>query len=85
MSARYVVRITPADTGARVSVRSRIPAADGEPSSTDTLGVLEAWSGGTLQILRGDGTRVSLREADLLAARRVPPAPAPRPRRPSPA
>lgn len=82
MNARYVVRITAADVGARVSVRSRIPAGDGAPSATDTLGVLEDWSQGVLRIARADGTRVDLREADLLAARRIPPAPPRRPRRP---
>lgn len=84
MNARYVVRITPADVGARVSVRSRIPAADGQPSTTDTLGILEAWSGGVLRIARADGARISVREADLLAARRIPPPPPPRPRRRAP-
>lgn len=86
MNARYVVRITPSDVGARVSVRSRIPAAAGQPSTTDTLGVLETWSDGVLRIARADGTRTTVREADLLAARRIPPPPArrrpARPRRP---
>lgn len=75
VNARYVVRITAADVGARVSVRSHIPAAEGQPTSTDTLGVLRSWSDGALEIERSDGSRISLREADLLAARRIPAAP----------
>ncbi len=75
MNARYVVRITPADVGARVSIRTRIPASGGGPGSTDTLGHLRSWSAGVLEVERADGSVVRLAEADLLAARRIPPAP----------
>lgn len=75
MRGRYVVRITPADVGSRVSVRARIPAGPGEPSSTDTLGHLRSWRDGVLAVERRDGTMAEIREADLLAGRVVPPAP----------
>ncbi len=69
MRARLVVRITPADVGRRISVRTRLTGE--EPSATDTLGHLRAWEGGVLEVERRDGTRVRLREVDLLAARVV--------------
>lgn len=70
MKGRYVVRVTPGDVGARVSVRSRL---HGEPyGATDTVGVLRSWADGRLAIERRDGTVVELAEADLLAARVIP-------------
>jgi len=80
MRARGVVRITPADVGRRVSVRARIPAEPGEPSTTDTLGQLVSWADGVLVIERRDGTRRSVAEDHLVAARCVPPPPERRPR-----
>lgn len=77
MHARLVVRITPADVGSRVSVRARVHT--GQHGATDTLGHLRAWEGGELVVERGDGSLVSILEADLLAARPVPPAPLRRP------
>ena len=70
-----MVRITPADVGRRVSVRARIPAEAGQPSTNDTLGQLVSWDGGVLVIERRDGTRQGIAEADLVAGRCVPPAP----------
>ena len=64
-----VVRITPADVGQRVSVRSRIAAAPGEPATTDTLGYLRQWEAGQLRIEKRDGALVVLDEADLLAGK----------------
>lgn len=75
MRARYVVRISPADVGRRVSIRARTHA---QPPATDTVGVLHAWQDGWLQVERRDGTVVRLPEVDLLAARVVPDAPPPR-------
>lgn len=69
MKRGLVVRITAADVGRRVSVRSRIRAAPGQPATTDTLGYLRAWGGGQLEIERRDGTTVALAEADLLAGK----------------
>ncbi len=78
MRARLVVRIGPGDVGARVSVRARLE--DGTHGATDTLGILRAWEDGVLLVERRDGSVARIREADLLAARPVPPAP---PRRPA--
>jgi hypothetical protein len=75
MKGSYVVRISPADVGERVSVRSRIPAGPGEPSTTDTLGHLRRWQDGALAIERRDGTITEIAETDLLAGRKIPPAP----------
>lgn len=75
MQARYVVRITPADVGERVSIRARIPAEPGAPSSSDTLGHLRSWEDGVLVIERRDGGKVDIAESDLLAGRVIPPAP----------
>jgi hypothetical protein len=72
VKARLVVRITPADVGRRISARTRLEAPAGSPSTTDTLGYLRSWNDGVLTVERRDGTRVTLREADLLAARVVP-------------
>lgn len=75
MRARGVVRITPADVGKRVSVRARTHAPPGQPSATDTVGVLLAWDDGILHIQRRDGSVSRVADADLLAARVVSPAP----------
>lgn len=71
MRARGVVRITPADTGARVTIRSRIPQPGGGPSMTDTVGTLESWSDGVLRIRRKTGDIVELDETLLVAARTI--------------
>jgi N-acetylglutamate synthase len=80
VKARYVVRITPTDVGERVSIRARIPATPGGPTTTDTLGHLRRWSDGVLEVEQRDGAIRTIAEADLLAARKVPPAPPRRPR-----
>ena len=84
MRARYVVRITPADVGQRVSVRYwRDGAAErgpGEPALTDALGELEAGEDGWLSIRQRDGHLVTVDEQTLVAGKTVPPAP-PRPDR----
>jgi hypothetical protein len=78
--ARYVIRIAPTDVGKRVSVRARIAASPGAPSTTDTLGMLRSWEEGLLRIERRDGTTAEIAEGDLLAGRLVPPPPTRRPR-----
>lgn len=78
MRPRYAIRITAADVGRRVSVRARTHR---QPSATDTVGVLRAWQEATLVVERRDGTLARIPEGDLLAARVVPDAPPPRPRR----
>ena len=71
MRGGYVVRISPDDVGKRVTVRARIPASPGQPSTTDTVGILRAWRDGVLRIERRDGTLCDVAEAALVAARVV--------------
>jgi N-acetylglutamate synthase len=80
MSRPYMIRITPADVGQRVSVRSRLTAAPGEPTSTDTVGRLVDWTDDVLTIVRRDGSRASVAVADLMAGKTIP-EPPPRPPR----
>jgi N-acetylglutamate synthase len=75
MRGRYVVRLQPADVGRRVTVRSRIVAAPGEPRLTDVVGILLSWDGGSLRIERRDGSVQEVDERDVVAARVVGPAP----------
>jgi hypothetical protein len=73
---RSSVRISPADVGARVSVRTRLPTpAPAGLTVTDTLGYLRSWKDGILEVERRDGTLARLAESDLVAAKRIPPAP----------
>lgn len=75
MGPRYVVRITPADVGRRVSVRFRISAEPGQPSASDAVGMLRSWDRGQLVIERRDGTMAVIEETALLAGRAVGPPP----------
>ncbi len=45
----------------------------------DVLGVLVSWSDGQVQLRRRDGVVVSVAEADVVAAKRIGPAPERRP------
>lgn len=58
--------------GARVVVRHRLPAG----GLTDVLGHLERWADGGLAVRTRAGRLVEVRVADLVAGKRVPPAPA---------
>ncbi|WP_237322088.1 GNAT family N-acetyltransferase [Streptomyces sp. JJ36] len=73
---RLEVRITAADLGRRVSVRSLTGTGETTPRFTDTVGVLTSWTGGVLRITRRDGQVVALRESAVVAAKVVPAAPA---------
>lgn len=73
---RYVVDAGAGDVGVRVSLRRRLP----EGGLGDVLGVVRRWSDGVVEVERRDGTTVVVAEADVVAAKRVPPAPARRPR-----
>ncbi|RKN47073.1 GNAT family N-acetyltransferase [Streptomyces hoynatensis] len=75
MSAYLTVRITPADVGKRVSVRTLTGAGEQEARFTDTVGTLTAWQGGTLSVTRRDGRLVRLAESSLVAGKVVPQAP----------
>jgi hypothetical protein len=69
----YVVRITPADVGRRVSVRHRIT---GPVPLTDVVGELVRWSDGALAIRTASGRVVTVAETDLVAGKTVPARPA---------
>lgn len=66
----YRVSVTPADVGSRVTLRRAVPGGVG-----DVVGELLSWSDGVLAVRRRDGDVVTVPEADLVAARVVPPAP----------
>ncbi|WP_435610534.1 GNAT family N-acetyltransferase [Streptomyces sp. C10-9-1] len=73
---RLVVRISPADVGKRVSVRSAGAATPAGARFTDTVGVLTSWTDGVLLITRRTGESVRVPESSLVAGRTVPAAPA---------
>ena len=72
MKGGLVIRITPDDVGRRVSIRSRIAAAEGEPSTSDTVGRLIEWQGGILRVERRDGSLATLAADQMLAGKVIP-------------
>jgi GNAT superfamily N-acetyltransferase len=70
---RLTVRITAADVGKRVSVRSLTGPEEHSATFTDTVGVLTSWTDGVLSITRRDGRTVQLAESVLVAGKTVPP------------
>jgi hypothetical protein len=68
---RYSRDAGPASLGARVVVRRRLQ--DG--GLGDVVGVLEGWSDGVLTVVDRHGRAHAVREADVVAAKRVPPVP----------
>src|SRR5262245_55207179 len=68
----YIVSITPADAGRRVSVRSRTDDA----MLTDVVGDLLEWTDGVLRIRRRDGSIAEVAEDRLVAGKAGPPPPA---------
>ncbi|MFF9215971.1 GNAT family N-acetyltransferase [Streptomyces viridosporus] len=75
-AGRLEVRITPADVGKRVSVRSLIEYGPSGERFTDTVGVLTSWDNGVLCLTRRGGESVRIAEAALVAGKVVPSAPA---------
>ncbi|GAA1424519.1 GNAT family N-acetyltransferase [Streptomyces thermospinosisporus] len=73
---RLEVRITAADVGKRVSVRSLIEHGPSGVKFTDTVGVLTSWDHGVLRITRKNGESVHIVETALVAGKVVPSAPA---------
>ncbi|MDQ1713921.1 MAG: hypothetical protein QOE45_3371 [Frankiaceae bacterium] len=65
--------VTPADIGARVSVRRVL--RDGREGLGDVVGDLVAWDADGLAVRRRDGSLEVVAEADVVAAKVVPPAP----------
>ena len=75
MRGSYVVRLTAADVGRRVTVRRLLAPEEpraGRATTTDVVGVLRAWAHGVLEVERDDGERVRIAEADVVAARARP-------------
>ena len=68
---RYDLSAGPDDVGARVVLRSRLPGG----RLTDVLGHVERWADGLVAVRTRDGALVEVAVADLVAAKRVPPAP----------
>ncbi|MEU3887352.1 GNAT family N-acetyltransferase [Streptomyces sp. NPDC029041] len=75
-AGRLEVRITPADVGKRVSVRSLMEHPVPVEKFTDTVGVLTSWDNGVLLITRKSGESVRIAESALVAGKTVPSAPA---------
>ncbi|HVE73824.1 MAG TPA: hypothetical protein VNA30_01850 [Mycobacteriales bacterium] len=71
---RYRRDVGPGDAGMRICLRHRLPS--GQP--TDVLGDLVRWTAEEVVIRRADDTLVVVTPADVLAAKRIPPPPAPR-------
>ncbi|MET8897678.1 GNAT family N-acetyltransferase [Streptomyces albogriseolus] len=75
-AGRLEVRITAADVGKRVSVRSLIEHGPSGEKFTDTVGVLTSWDNGVLRITRKSGESVRVAESALVAGKVAPAAPA---------
>ncbi|MEQ8147140.1 GNAT family N-acetyltransferase [Streptomyces sp. OP7] len=75
-AGRLEVRITTADVGKRVSVRSLIEHGPSGEKFGDTVGVLTSWDNGVLRITRKSGESVRVAESALVAGKVVPAAPA---------
>jgi hypothetical protein len=77
---RLEVRLTAADTGSRVVIRWRRPAASTEPGAAggeeiaDVLGILESADDTTFTVRKSDGQRVVVPLERALAAKVIPPA-----------
>ena len=79
-------RLGPHVVGRRVVVRRRLPGQrgpSGGPALTDVLGVCVAWGEGRCVIRPEEGPDVTIRLADVVAGKPVPPRP-PRRGRPAP-
>jgi hypothetical protein len=70
------VAVTPADVGSRVSLRRVL--RDGREGLGDVVGDLVGWDAAGLAVRRRDGSVETVAEADVVAAKVVPPAPEPR-------
>ena len=73
--AAYVVRLTVQDVGARVVVRRRLDGG----GLGDLLGELERWDDMAVVVRDRHGTGHVVRRTDVVAGKRVPPAPDRRP------
>jgi hypothetical protein len=67
---RYTVDVGPGDSGVRISLRRTLP----EGGYGDVLGELLSWDA-VVRVQRRDGTVVEVPAGDVVAAKKVPPAP----------
>jgi hypothetical protein len=67
---RFTVDVGPGDSGVRISLRRTLP----EGGYGDVLGELLSWDA-VVRVQRRDGTVVEVPAADVVAAKKVPPAP----------
>ncbi len=74
---RYLleVRLAEGDTGSRVVIRWRRPAADGGEEIADVLGVLEAATAVSFTVRKASGELVTIPRDRALAGKTVPAAP----------
>ena len=73
--------------GRRVVVRRLLPGErgpSGGPAMTDVLGVLIAWTEAEVTVRRDDETDITITQAEIVAAKPVPPRPERRRRSPGP-
>jgi ribosomal protein S18 acetylase RimI-like enzyme len=69
--------------GQRIVVRRVLPGETGPsggPAMTDVLGMCESWVDGVVVVRREDGTTVTIRTADIVSGKPVPPRPSVRQR-----
>jgi hypothetical protein len=75
MRFRLEIRLTGDDTGKRVVIRWRRPAADGGEEVADVLGTLETASAVSFTIRRASGEVVIIPRDRAMAGKVVPPSP----------
>lgn len=69
---RYVLDVGPGDSGVRVTLRRRLA----EGGMGDVLGELLSWTDGVVRVRSRDDVVHVVDEADVVAAKRIPPPPA---------
>ena len=67
----YVRNVGPGDSGVRISLRRKLA----EGGYGDVLGDLVSWTDGLVRVRRRDDVVVEINEADVVAAKRIPPPP----------
>lgn len=79
MRYRYENRLTRDEVGSRVVIRRWVDDAERGAVPSDVLGTLESWTDdGVLTVRTKRDELVEVEEGSILAARTVPPPPAPR-------
>ena len=68
---RFTIDVGPGDHGMRISLRRRLP----EGGYGDVLGELLSWADDQVRVERRDGLVVEVAASDVVAAKRIPPAP----------